>query len=529
MAASFVRYTSVQDNLKGCNDRTDTVVASGHVGLHPVAFPGDGGVRRGVLLYYPESGDYQVFHLLHQAFDVVACGELDRWWSIFVPFVNGAGDACMLMYSSTDGRYAFTKVTSGGPSFDFVVIGAGSGEWWCGFTHMLPYTLDDRPHYMAYMPHGVACFCRFWDDGGGENTLLRDKRFEKSYSSLMPYEFRGEPHLFAYKFDIGSVHLYRLIGELPCAQLLHEYFHGPKWLSFMCFDGSSYVAYGVQGRSAICTVAHSGPTGVETHHRADWQAGWSDFVCPDPRRGNFEYVALRGAERMGEAVASPGDPSSRVPSPWPQPLAFQLLELGPDHHRWEQLAACLCESLPNAKVKRVVRVCHPELYMRFAALRRSLREPNAVCAWHSTSSPLGVCAIADRGSFEDSLNPLRAKPVRPHHGGVNPLFASEGAYGQGAYAARFAHYSRQIWKRRWPGDDSMYMLLYVEVLLGKSRDLGDDVDYSLRGAPPGYNSVQGTENSFTTRNWDMDREQGRQYVTYQPFTMYPHYIVGFAD
>jgi hypothetical protein len=538
-------------------------------------------VDEGLLLYSPPTGEYQV---LDDELILLGAGQLPSWGSHFLPFRSEDPQKVeprLLIYSSTDGTACFYEVAQSKTGVK--LLHKNSVQWNCGWTHFIPYRAEVNPgrtvpRYFAYKySTGAAAFCELNGNGFNFTTLCRTNNQGPGWSSVMPYDVGGEPHLFFYAYGNGNVKFCRLLNQpngnndmcepaldaamQPVAGLFN---HSPGWTHFVPYWGLGdatprYIAYKYNsGSAAICSITYKRSTAVDTHLRAKWGAQcWSHFItfgqqCKHPNR----FVVLLGCPLITDALHF--DCTSQFVDKFsmPVPLGFQLMQYTSAEGRWNEIEKRLQESLPGAQVQKLFRVCHPQLYQRFRDECRSVEmlrkghqgnTPSRICAWHGTDALSFVTGI-DIGisplpTIDGQVNALNCESNTPRSwsdAGFNLLFSTGGAYGRGAYFARHARYSVEIGnhtKCRFPGNPYRCVLILVEVELGNCYDYGNAIDRQLKRAPNGFDSVEGTESSFAVNRFTLHTqgkapapvvEDARQYIVFQRYRAYPHFIVEFT-
>jgi len=456
------------------------------------------------------------------------------------------GQPALFAYARGTGDAHFLKVTRGGPGIAFEKLShVNHGPGW---TNFVGYQIGGENRYFAYNAcSGLAAWCKFRPDGSDEDTLLLTN-MTPHWTHFMPFMYQGQAHFLAYSFGLGPVQIWSLSAAHPFHTVRVETNHGPSWTQWMPIPGMQihgsplYLAYSagshMRKNAAICRVDASCRTGEETLQRHKWSNWWTSLISlAGDEPGAYFALANAGAiiDVVG-AVEPTNSPRDQIC--WPAVPTFQVIPLPDGHAKWNHIQSRLRESLPQACLTRVRRVVNPELYFRFRKDSEALEKQcgarhQCVAAWHATKEPAAICGIMQLEGQTKAAALDAAVPASWQSAGFNKLYSAGGSYGKAAYFARYAKYSHDVFangdefKLHLGPSQAEYVLLLAEVSLGNMYDFGDKVDCSLKQPPEGYDSVHGTEASFAKIHKIGPVEYGRQWMVYERFRAYPHYIVEY--
>ncbi|MDQ3775004.1 MAG: S8 family serine peptidase [Pseudomonadota bacterium] len=140
----------------------------------------------------------------------------------FMPF-EVTGKPHYLWYDSSTGNVSISRIKPDGKGAD-VIWGTPfdfSLKWTPGWTHFMPFTLDGKPHYLAYMAGtGEVRIDRIKADGKGVDKTIwgtpKDPNFKwaPDWTTIMPFKMEGKPHYLAYSKTSGWVEIRSIAEEL---------------------------------------------------------------------------------------------------------------------------------------------------------------------------------------------------------------------------------------------------------------------------------------------------------------------------
>jgi hypothetical protein len=83
-------------------------------------------------------------------------------------------------------------------------------RWTAGWSSLVPFQLNGVPHLLSYkIGDGTVAIDRFNPDGKATTELWRDT-WTAGWSSLVPFQLNGVPHLLSYKIGDGTVAIDRI-------------------------------------------------------------------------------------------------------------------------------------------------------------------------------------------------------------------------------------------------------------------------------------------------------------------------------
>jgi hypothetical protein len=186
-------------------------------------------------------------YLSRAPYNVTGTGTWGRGWSHLMPFELD-GRPHFIAYNSTTGEMHYnrmheppvgTALITGYSTLSEVTFGKG-------WSQLMPFTLDSKPYFIAYHPSsGAIPFARINDDGKG-SVVLSIVAWSTGWSQLMPFSLHSKPHFIAYNAATGEVHFYRINDDGNGFLLLEEGTLGKGWSQLVPFtlkNKPHFVAY----------------------------------------------------------------------------------------------------------------------------------------------------------------------------------------------------------------------------------------------------------------------------------------------
>ena len=113
--------------------------------------------------------------------------------------------------------------------------GVWNSTWTKGWTHLTPFTLAGKPHYIAYKSStGEVDFDRV-NPGGLGVTTIGQGTWTKGVTNFMPFSLGGQPYYIAYKTTNGVANVDRINAAGNGASNVWSGSWGKGWTHLMPF------------------------------------------------------------------------------------------------------------------------------------------------------------------------------------------------------------------------------------------------------------------------------------------------------
>jgi hypothetical protein len=224
-------------------------------------------------LHKPPDGLYEI-----TGYDTLMKSTWGTGWSQLMPFTLN-NKPHFIAYNSATGEVHFDRINDDGKGFAILV----KSTWGTGWSQLMPFTLNNKPHFIAYnSATGEVHFDRINDDGKGFAILMKGT-LGTGWSQLMPFTLNNKPHFIAYNSSTGEVHFDRINDDGTGFAILMKGTWGKGWthlIPYWHWDDAMkqkwmFIAYNSATGEVHFDRINDDGKGVDIRWKENWAPGWS--------------------------------------------------------------------------------------------------------------------------------------------------------------------------------------------------------------------------------------------------------------
>jgi hypothetical protein len=210
-------------------------------------------------------------------YDILIKSTWGKGWSQLMPFTLNKKPH-FIAYNSTTGAVHFDRINDDGKG----IVILKKSTWGKGWTQLMPFTLNNKPHFIAYnSTTGAVQFDRINDDGKGVN-ILKESIWGKGWTQLMPFTLNKKPHFIAYNSTTGAVHFDRISDDGKEIVILKKSNLGKGWtqlLPYSYYDAETkwmLIAHNSASGEMFFYRIHGDGQGVDIRWKENWAPYYSE-------------------------------------------------------------------------------------------------------------------------------------------------------------------------------------------------------------------------------------------------------------